>query len=143
MSSLKDLYQDIILQHNKSPFHFEKKVNAQHVLQAYNPICGDRFELFLNIEKEQIIDVHFHGYGCAISKASTSVLAKNLIGQSLEKARMMCNDFLEMIEGNETPALKNYPEFSAFAVAKNYPGRDKCATLSWEELLDFLEETQL
>lgn len=134
-----DLYQDLILQHNKTPFHFAKAEAADYVIEAYNPLCGDRFKLYLNVGNGKIEAIHFHGYGCAISKASTSVLAKNLSHQPLDKALELCEDFLKLIQSEEELSLDN-PEFKAFEAAKNYPGRDQCATLSWEELRDLLEK---
>jgi nitrogen fixation NifU-like protein len=126
-----DLYQDLILQHNKKPFHFAKAEEADYVIEAYNPLCGDRFKLYLNVGKGAIQEVHFHGYGCAISKASTSVLAKNLSHLPFDEALKMCEHFLEIINSEDEIEVDN-PEFKAFEAAKNYPGRDQCATLSWE-----------
>ena len=83
---LKTLYKSVIIKHNSEPFSFEKKENATHVLKAYNPICGDRFELFFEVKNGVIEDLTFHGFGCAISKASTSVLVKNLVGKDFVKA---------------------------------------------------------
>lgn len=134
-----DLYQDLILQHNKTPFHFEKAEAADYVIEAYNPLCGDRFKLYLNVGKGMIQEVHFHGYGCAISKASTSVLAKNLSHQPFDKALKMCEEFLNLIQSEEEVSIEN-SDFKAFETAKNYPGRDQCATLSWGEFKALLEK---
>lgn len=135
-----NLYQDVILQHNKTPFHFKKMTDAQHVIEAYNPLCGDRFKLFVNIENGKIADVYFHGYGCAVSKASTSVLAKHLSEQPLEEALKMCNQFLELIQSDEKTTVEN-ADFKAFEAARDFPGRDQCAVLSWEEFRAFLVKT--
>jgi len=88
---LKQLYKTVILKHNNAPFHYEKKEMAPHQLEAYNPLCGDRFNLFLDVKNGVIESIHFHGYGCAISKASTSVLAKNLEGKKVETACCKAN----------------------------------------------------
>ncbi len=133
---LKSLYQSVILRHNNEPFHYEKKPGATHLLDAYNPLCGDRFQLFLEVKDGVIAAAHFHGYGCAISKASTSVLVKHLEGQALVQALEMCRSFLAMIEkGSEASGEE---EFAAFAAARDFPGREKCATLSWEEAAEWL-----
>lgn len=134
-----NLYQKIILQHNKTPFQFSKKTDASLTVEAHNPLCGDRFQLFLDIENDRIHDIHFHGYGCAISKASTSVLVKNLKGKSLEEAKVIAQQFLTLIQSDESIELKN-EEFKAFEAAKNFPGREQCAILSWEEFVTKLSE---
>ena len=86
---LKKLYKEVILEHNDQPFFFEKNENATHVLKAYNPLCGDRFELFFEIKDNQIESLTFHGFGCAISKASTSVLVKKLKGKTIDEAQLI------------------------------------------------------
>ena len=84
MEKLTALYQGVILQHNNAPQYFEKRLAAQHVIDAYNPLCGDKFKLFLDIENGTIVKATFHGYGCAISKVATSVLLSKIQGQNIE-----------------------------------------------------------
>ena len=134
---LKQLYKTVILKHNNTPFHYEKKEGATHQLEAYNPLCGDRFNLFVEIEKGKIESIHFHGYGCAISKASTSVLAKNLEGKTLDQALALCGEFQQVVSP-DTRSKNELEEFEAFAAAKDFPGRLTCATLSWEAVKSFL-----
>jgi len=128
---LKQLYKTVILKHNKEPFHYEKKESATHQLEAYNPLCGDRFNLFLEVNNGLIESVYFHGYGCAISKASTSVLAKNLEGKKVAEALVLCKDFRAVVSPDNSTE-NELEEFEAFAAAKDFPGRLTCATLSWE-----------
>lgn len=136
---IKDLYHPIILEHNKHPIHFEKCENATHVIEAYNPVCGDQFKIFLYTENDQIERVAFHGYGCAISKAATSVLVKLIEKKGLAEALELCRQYLQVLEkGNLNPGLPK--EFEAFLVAKDFSGRKQCATLSWESLSSFLED---
>lgn len=135
---VKQLYKTVILKHNKAPFHFEQKAASSHIINAYNPLCGDRFKVYLNIENGKISTIHFHGYGCAISKASTSVLAQHLQNQSLEAALSICEDFFTTFEHSKSTTT-SYPDFQAFAAAKDFPGRLKCATLAWDEMKVFLE----
>ena len=78
----KALYHPLILQHNKAPFHYEKQTSAPTQLDAYNPICGDRFQLYLDMKDQRIEQFHFHGYGCAVSKAATSVMITHLLGKN-------------------------------------------------------------
>ncbi len=135
---LKQLYKTVILKHNNQPFHYEKKETATHQLEAYNPLCGDRFDLFLEVKGGIIESIHFHGYGCAISKASTSVLAKNLEGKKIATALALCQDFQQVVSPDNEEENK-HEEFEAFAAAKDFPGRLTCATLSWEVVEFFLE----
>ncbi|MGI9543859.1 MAG: Fe-S cluster assembly sulfur transfer protein SufU [Cyclobacteriaceae bacterium] len=134
---IKDLYHPMILEHNKHPMHFEKWENASQIIEAYNPVCGDQFKIFLDIKNSQIEKVTFHGYGCALSKAATSILVKLLQKKNLTEARELCHQYLQALEeGYLKPGLP--PEFEAFLVAKNFPGRTQCVTLSWEALKNFL-----
>ena len=137
---LKQLYKTVILKHNNQPFHYEKKETATHQLEAYNPLCGDRFKLFVEVEDEVIQSIHFHGFGCAISKASTSVLAKNLEGKTLAQAKVLCEEFAQVVSPDAS-AKNDKEEFAAFAAAKDFPGRLTCATLSWEAFNDFLQQS--
>ncbi len=137
---LKKLYSDIIKSHNGSPYHFEKRTEAPLTLKAYNPVCGDRFDIFLNCTRERIEDLHFHGFGCAISKASTSILVKSLAGKSLKEALALCNNFLDFIDkksGQRDLTLTD--DFLAFSGVHEFPERYDCATLSWREMKKFLE----
>lgn len=135
---LKELYKTVILEHNARPFHFEKKEEAGHVLEAYNPLCGDRFQVFLEVTNGVVTEAYFHGYGCAISKASTSVLIKNLENQPVEEALELCRSFLKMTDPASEEPVEMTEEFAAFAAVRDFPGRLKCATLSWEAVASAL-----
>ena len=137
---LKELYKTVILEHSNKPIHFEKKEAAGFTLEAYNPLCGDRFQVFCEVQNGCIHDVYFYGYGCAISKASTSVLVKNLENQPVDVALELCRSFLNMVNPASEVQVEMEEEFSAFAAARDFPGRLKCATLSWEEMTVFLEK---
>ena len=139
---LKQLYQSVILKHSKEPVHFEKKEQATHVLEAYNPLCGDKFQLFFEIEDGKISQLSFHGYGCAISKASASVLVKKLEGRPVEEGLALCRQFLAMLQADKEGPEDVDEELAAFAAARSFPGRMKCATLSWEEMEAFLKERE-
>ena len=135
------MYHKLIIEHDRTPFHYEKREKADVIIEAYNPLCGDKFKLFLDLEGQQVKSAHFHGYGCAISKASTSILIKNLEGLNIEEALSLCNKFFEQIKG-ETQVTHD-PDFEAFAEVKKFPGRMKCVTLSWEAFaknIDYREE---
>jgi len=144
MSISSGLYHPIILQHNSQPYHYEKREDATHIFEAYNQLCGDQFKLYLTVDAEGIIqEAYFHGYGCAISKASTSVLVSLIEGKSREQVKILLNTYYHSVlppEKRPEEGLSNIPpkEFEAFAVAQKYPSRIKCATLSWDELSYFL-----
>ncbi|MFK8005662.1 MAG: Fe-S cluster assembly sulfur transfer protein SufU [Saprospiraceae bacterium] len=139
---LKKLYKTVILEHNKTPFFYEKKEEATYVLKAYNQICGDRFELYFEVKSGIIEDLTFHGFGCAISKASTSVLVKNIKGKDFVEALLFCRGFLSATTSEEEVGENLGEELEAFSAAKEFPGRLKCATLAWDEMIKFLEEKQ-
>lgn len=136
---LKELYKSVILNHHHNPVGFEVREDASQALEAYNPLCGDKFRLFFNINDGKISDIHFHGYGCAISKASTSVLVETLKGKSLEEAKALCADFMEYVSPEGEPSEPRREVFEAFSAAREFPGRLKCATLSWDALINFLD----
>lgn len=136
---LKQLYQSVILKHHREPVHFEKNETATYIIEAYNPLCGDKFQLFFEVRDGVVEELSFHGYGCAISKASTSVLVKHLRGLPVEEALRQCREFHALLqEEDATPAADN-EDFSAFTAARSFPGRMKCATLSWDEMEPFLK----
>lgn len=137
---LKGLYKTIILEHNKVPFFYEKNEGATYVLKAYNQICGDRFELYFEVKNGVIEDLTFHGFGCAISKASTSVLVKKLKSKKFVEALLLCQQFLAATNEGTVVDVKLEEEFEAFSAAKEFPGRLKCATLAWDEMIKFLEK---
>lgn len=137
---LKKLYKTVILKNNNEPFAFEKREEAEVVLEAYNQICGDRFRLFFEIENDKIVNLSFHGFGCAISKASSSILVKHLEGKSLIETKDILKSFLNVINPEGIKEENIEEDFQAFEAAKDFPGRSKCATLSWDALKEYLEE---
>jgi nitrogen fixation protein NifU and related proteins len=138
-ADLKALYTKIVKAHNDAPHHFEKRDDSRYHIKAYNPICGDRFELYLNHNSQRIDQAHFYGFGCAISKASTSVLTKSIEGKTIEDAITICNNFLQFINQEPVDRLTLTDEFRAFAGVHDFPERYDCATLSWVELKMYLE----
>ncbi|MCI4667571.1 MAG: SUF system NifU family Fe-S cluster assembly protein [Bacteroidia bacterium] len=136
---LKQLYKDVILVHNKNPYHFEKKEEFPVVLKAYNPICGDKFEIYLSEEAGKIKEIYFHGFGCAISKAATSVLVETLEGKPVEEATILVESYLKSLS-EDTSTHESLPQnFQAFGAAREFPGRLQCASLSWEEFRKWLD----
>ncbi len=137
---LKQLYKDVILKHNNDPYHYAKKETATYLLEAYNPLCGDKFKVFLEVEDNVITSIHFHGYGCAISKASTSVMVQSMEGKSIEESVQICSEFLHTLHHEVANNEDNRADFEAFAAAREFPGRMKCASLSWDEMGRFLKK---
>jgi len=130
-----DLYHPLILQHNKQPLNFKKIDDPDIDIEAYNPLCGDQYHVFPIIEDGILSEIYFHGYGCAVSKAATSVLTQHLKGKSLEQARQVISAYLHVVDGMETKE----ENFIPFAIAKSYPARKQCAVLAWEAMLKTLE----
>ena len=92
---LAQLYDAVILQHNRVPCHYEKRQTAQHIVEAYNPLCGDKFKLYLDIENGRVQQATFHGYGCAISKAATSVLMEKIQNRSIQDVNLLLKTYFE------------------------------------------------
>lgn len=124
------MYHKLIIEHDRNPFHYQKKENADQVIEAYNPLCGDKYKLYLDLDEEIIKSAHFHGYGCAISKAATSVLIKKIEGLSTKEALALCQAFFSQLQ--EEHSVTHDPDFEAFAAVRKFPGRMKCVTLSWD-----------
>jgi nitrogen fixation NifU-like protein len=131
---LNQLYDDSILQENRQPYHYGKKTDADLILEAYNPICGDQFKLFLYIDNDSIKTAYFHGYGCAVSKASTSVLTRELEGCTLEEAKAKCRDFLHWLTEAENAGVNAPVSWTSFAAVRDFPGRLSCAQLAWKTI---------
>lgn len=139
---LKSLYKTQILKRSKNPQHFGEMPEATHVLEAYNPMCGDQYKLFLQVDEDLIKNASFHGYGCAISKASTEVLVERMVGKRFEHIGKEVALFLSIIDPNSIDDPEQITEdetLLAFAGTRDYPEREQCASLSWEEIAKFLE----
>jgi nitrogen fixation NifU-like protein len=135
LSDLRDLYQQVILDHNRRPRNFRPIEGANRHAEGYNPLCGDRLSLYLKVEDGVIEDASFQGSGCAISKASASMMTDSVKGKTLSEARDMFEQFHLMVTGAAAPA---HPErlgkLAVFEGVRNYPARVKCASLAWHAL---------
>ena len=130
---LKQLYQEVILQHSKQPFQYEKREDADLIIEANNPVCGDRFTLYCDVKDGKIENLSFYGHGCAISKASTSILVKKLMGKSLEEI-LDYAPVIQQIIDPQNEEIVDDPELAAFEAARFFPERSTCVTLSWERV---------
>ncbi len=147
MDKLTELYKGVILEHNNTPQYFEKNTAAQHIIEAYNPLCGDKFKLFFDIENGRIIKASFHGYGCAISKAATSVLMSEIQNKTIETALNQIDTYFIILNSENTQNTEGVlltegvdENMSAFKIINQFPERLSCATLSWQATKDFLME---
>jgi nitrogen fixation protein NifU and related proteins len=140
MNELRDLYQEVILDHNRRPRNFGPLPAANRQAEGYNPLCGDKVTVFLDVEDGRIAGLSFQGAGCAISTASASLMTEALKGSTVEAARALFHDFHDLVT---TGAGEGSPELGKLAVfggVREFPMRVKCATLAWHTLLAALED---
>ncbi len=132
MSDLRELYQEVILDHNRRPRNFRAMEGANRHAEGYNPLCGDRLSLYLQVEDGVIKDASFQGSGCAISKASASMMTDSVKGKTLSEARGMFEQFHQMVTGNADPLANpgRLGKLAVFEGVRNYPARVKCVTSS-------------
>ena len=140
MSDLTDLYQEILLEHNSKPRNYRKLDDATTSAEGYNPLCGDQYTLYLKLDGEVIEDIGFQGAGCAISKASASMLTQQIKGMKVEQAEVMFNEFHKMLTqpGAEVDT-DLLDELETLSGVSAYPARIKCAILVWHTLRAALE----
>jgi nitrogen fixation NifU-like protein len=134
MSDLSDLYQEVILDHNRRPRNFRKLEGASHCAEGYNPLCGDRIAVFVRIDGDRISDITFEGSGCAISKASASLMTDRLKGSTVSEARDLFERFHRMVTTPSNEAVEELGKLSALAGVREFPVRVKCASLAWHTL---------
>ena len=142
MSDLRELYQDVILEHSKAPRNFRKLEGANHKAEGYNPLCGDHFTIYLDLEGDKIQDVSFQGSGCAISKASASMMTQSVKGKSKEEAEKLFERFHQLVTGAERGDPESLGKLAVFSGVSEFPVRVKCATLAWHTLEAALEGKQ-
>jgi nitrogen fixation NifU-like protein len=134
MSDLNDLYQEVILDHNKRPRNFRTIEGASHHADGYNPLCGDKLSLTVQVDGDAITDVAFTGSGCAISKASASIMTDSLKGKSVAEARALFERFHRMVTTPPDQPVEDMGKLSVLAGVREFPVRVKCASLAWHTL---------
>ncbi len=140
MFDLKDLYQDIIVDHNRSPRNFRKIDKADCMLEGFNPLCGDRLTLYLVMKVGKIDDISFDGSGCAISVASASLMTELMKGKSISEAQSIFENFHQLLTNDKSDIdIVALGKAGALAGVREYPTRVKCATLCWHTLHSALE----
>ncbi|HEX2327949.1 MAG TPA: SUF system NifU family Fe-S cluster assembly protein [Candidatus Angelobacter sp.] len=133
MEELRELYQELILEHSKKPKNFGELPTANHKAEGYNPLCGDHYTIFVNLQGDAISEITFHGAGCAISKASASLMTQSLKGKSPAEAEALFTKFHDLVtgQGGEPGSLG---KLAVFAGVSEFPLRVKCATLAWHAM---------
>jgi len=141
MSDLKALYQEIILDHNRNPRNFTAMEDASCSVEGYNPLCGDHYTIFLRIDHDVISKISFQGSGCAISKASASVMSSVLKGKTRGEAEKLFEKFHRLVRGEKSEdQADDLGKLAAFAGVSEFPARVKCAILPWHTMKNALEE---
>ena len=143
MSDLADLYQEVILDHNRRPRNFHPLADASHSAEGYNPLCGDRLTLYLKVKGETIEDVSFEGAGCAISKASASLMTDAVKGRTKAEAQALFERFHRMVTTPPDQAVEDMGKLSSLAGVREFPVRVKCASLAWHTLKAALDREQI
>ena len=142
-SDLRELYQSVILDHNKKPRNFCKPEDTNRTALGVNPLCGDQFMVFLTVENGVVQDVGFTGIGCAISKASASLMTQNIKGKDIDDVERLFNGFHGMVTSNPTKEVMSdgLGKLTVFAGVREFPMRVKCATLAWHAMREALHDS--
>ena len=144
MSDLRELYQEVILDHNKNPRNFRQIPDADHTADGNNPLCGDQVSIFINIENGVIRDISFQGQGCAISKASASLMTTVLKGKTEAEAEAVFEKFRALVtsDTDSEPNVEGLGKLAVFSGVREYPARVKCASLAWHTMEAALRTTE-
>ena len=145
MSTSHELYQQVILEHNKKPLNFKKLEKPTHFAEGYNPLCGDHLMIYLNVDNKGIIsDVTFEGSGCAISRASASMMTASIKGKTADEAKNLFEQFHKLVTGKLHPDREPHTlgKLAIFSGIWQYPSRIKCAALSWHTMKGALNKVQ-
>ena len=141
--SLRELYQEVILDHSRHPRHFGVLDNATHRAEGHNPLCGDRVTVMLALDEQgRVADIKFQGKGCAISQASASMMTELLAGRTIEEAEKLMEDFLHLVKGEDAKNLSpdDREHLDVMSGISEFPMRVKCATLAWHTFKNAVEE---
>jgi nitrogen fixation protein NifU and related proteins len=142
MPDLRELYQELILEHSKAPRNYRQLAEANCKAEGYNPLCGDHFTVYVQTSGDWIQDISFQGSGCAISKASASMMTQSLKGKTTHEAKELFENFHRTVTGEKNGASGQLGKLSVFAGVAEFPTRVKCATLAWHTLEAALEGKQ-
>ena len=133
MNDLRDLYQEVILDHNKKPRNFKAMEAPTHEAKGHNPLCGDRVTVYLEVQGDTIKNITFQGQGCAISTASASLMTEALKGKTVAEAEQLFQRFHDLVTSDQKPP-SDIGKLAVLMGVRDYPSRVKCATLSWHAM---------
>jgi nitrogen fixation NifU-like protein len=137
---LGELYQEVILEHSKAPRNFRRPASANHEAEGYNPLCGDRCTVYIDMEGDKINEIGFQGSGCAISRASASMMTQMVKGKTKVEAEKLFAQFHSLVTGKDKEAnADELGKMAVFGGVSKFPARVKCATLAWHTLQSALE----
>ncbi len=144
MSDLKQLYKEVILDHNRSPRNFKELKKFTHKADGYNPLCGDKYTIYMDIKDKTILDVGFAGSGCAISKSSASMMTSMLKGSTVDEVETYFEDFHNMLTSDKDDAelSDKICKLKVLEGVKEFPARIKCATLIWHTMKSAIEKNE-
>lgn len=144
MAEPSELYQELILEHSKTPRNYGVLANADHKAEGFNPLCGDRFTVYVRLEGDTIREITFQGLGCAISKASASMMTQSVKGRTEREAEELFARFHSLVTGrtNSSPDVGALGKLTVFSGVAEFPVRVKCATLAWHTLRAALKGSQ-
>ncbi len=143
MPDLRELYQEVILEHSKAPRNYRELKSPDHKAEGYNPLCGDRFTVYLQMDGDSICDIGFQGSGCAISKASASMMTQSVKGKTRVEAQRLFDNFHRVVTGQaQNGNHADLGKLTVFSGVSEFPLRVKCATLAWHTLQAALEGKQ-
>ncbi len=142
MSDLRELYQEVILDHNRSPRNFGSLDDPTLRADGHNPLCGDKLTVALNVVDGVVTDIRFEGSGCAISKASASLMTEGVKGRTVDEAKALFERFRQLVMDRDAPPHAQLGKLAVFAGVRDYPARVKCAILAWHTLIAAVEGSQ-
>jgi len=139
MSDLRELYQQVILDHNKKPRNFRAMDPCDHEADGFNPLCGDKVHIYVELDGDRIADVSFQGEGCAISTAAASMMTQAIKGKTVEEAKTIFDIYQHMVMGEGNAEIEQIGKLAIFEGVREFPMRVKCATLAWHTFKAALE----
>lgn len=139
MPDLRELYQELILDHSKKPRNYREMPNANRKVEGFNPLCGDHFTVYLDVDGETVRDVSFQGSGCALSKASASMMTQAIKGKNKDEAEKLFERFHELVTGKANGNPEELGKLAVFSGVSEFPVRVKCASLAWHTMKAALE----
>lgn len=144
MSEINELYQQIILDHNKNPRNYRAIEHPSALAKGHNPLCGDQIDIFLTVKDDVIADVCFQGQGCAISQSSASLMTTMIKGKTSAEAKILIDLFLKIVRGeiSDDATMETIGKLAVFAGVRDYPSRIKCASLAWHTLENAIDNPE-